>query len=309
MTALKGVLEVKSATAGEVGADLQDEDDIRDKSRDQERDGALFSGMLSGDKPLGAGGISFSETSGGMTALKVAGERRFKDYQDDGIRNIRQYEIALRSLRQLSSKLDGPKDELNVEATVEETGRRNGMLSLEWDRPRKNAIKLILLMDSMGSIYYYHSTVQKLFNAAHRSTNFKEIQYFYFHNCIYGRIYKDQLLSHSEYILTEEFFRLYNGEHRLLIIGDARMSEEELRDVGGVLDWHNEYNTEPGYTWLTRVARHYPYAAWLNPVPERLWGREHYESINDVREIFPMYALTPAGIKQAVKRLRVKSGA
>jgi uncharacterized protein with von Willebrand factor type A (vWA) domain len=160
-------------------------------------------------------------------------------------------------------------------------------------------------MDSIGSIYSHYTLCQKLFNAAHRSTHFKELRFYYFHNCIYGRIYKDQWLDGKESVPTEEFFRLYNADYRLLIVGDARMSEQELMDVGGVLDWSAQYNAEPGYIWLKRVARHFPYAVWLNPVPEYKWGGgQGYATIKTVGEIFPMYELTPVGISKAVKRLR-----
>ena len=255
----------------------------------------------------GFGGISFAENTGGMTAVQVAGRRRYRDYRDDSISHIRQFEMALRSLRLLTPRVEGPREELNLDATIEETCRNGGRLSLEWDRPRKNSIRLILLMDSIGSIYNHHRVCQRLFNAAQRSTHFKEIRYYYFHNCIYGRVYKEQWLDIKESVPLEKFFRLYNGDCRLLIVGDARMSERELMEAGGALDWSVERNREPGYTWLSRIARRYPYAVWLNPVPEARWGKEpSYTSINAVREIFPMYELNPSGIRKAVKKLRVK---
>ncbi|MCL2120932.1 MAG: VWA containing CoxE family protein [Clostridiales bacterium] len=255
----------------------------------------------------GSGGVSFADSPGGMTAVQVAGRRRYRDYRDDSLSNIRQFEMALRSLRLLSPRVEGPRDELNLDATIEETCRNGGRLSIEWDRPRKNSIRLILLMDSIGSIYNHHRICQRLFNAAQRSTHFKEIRYYYFHNCIYGRVYKDQWLDIKESVPLEDFFRLYNGDCRLLIVGDARMSERELLEAGGALDWSVERNREPGYTWLSRMAKRYPYAIWMNPVPEARWGKEpSYASINAVREIFPMYELNPSGIRKAVKKLRVK---
>jgi len=256
----------------------------------------------------GAAGIRVGGETGGMSAVKIAGTRRYKDYQDDNIRNIRQFEIALRTLRQLSTKLDGPKDELDLNATIEETGNNAGMLTLVWNRPRRNSIKVIVLMDSIGSIYSYHDICKKLFNAAHKSTHFKEIKFFYFHNCIYGRIFKNQWLDPRESIPTNEFFRLYNSDHRVLIVGDARMALSELTDIGGVIDWSAEYNAETGLTWLNRLERHFPYCVWLNPVPEYLWGSgAKFETISMVKDIFPMFELTPGGLVRALKRLKVKS--
>jgi uncharacterized protein with von Willebrand factor type A (vWA) domain len=256
----------------------------------------------------GGGGVRIGGETSGMSAVKTAGKRRYKDYQDDSIRNIRQFETALRTLRQLSTKLEGPKDELDLDATIDETGN-NAMLTLVWNRPRKNAIKVLVLMDSIGSIYSYHDVCKKLFNAAHRSTHFKEIKFFYFHNCIYGRIYKNQWLDINESFSTDEFFRLYNSDYRVLIVGDAKMAPSELFDIGGIISWSAEYNAEAGVTWLSRIARHFPYCVWLNPVPEYLWrsSEPKFETISIVGEIFPMFELTPAGITKAVKKLRAKS--
>jgi uncharacterized protein with von Willebrand factor type A (vWA) domain len=265
-------------------------------------------GHAPGEGGPGGGDTNYDGATGSMTAIKIAGQRRYKDYQDDRLMSTRQYEIALRSLRQLSSKLEGPKDELNLDATIEETGLNNGMLSLEWERPRKNALKVLVLMDSIGSIYSHFETCKKLFNAAHRSTHFKEIKFYYFHNCIYGRIYKTQWLDIRESLPTEDFFRLHNGDWRVLIVGDAQMGEQELTKVGGVIDWSAEYNSETGLTWLNRFARHFPYTVWLNPVPEHFWNKApNYASIPMVGEVFPMFELTPGGIEKAVKRLRVRS--
>lgn len=294
-----GTMEVASSPAAEATG-----------RREQEKDsnGETSGGQGAGIGEMGAGAVNFGSETGAMSAVKVAGQRRYRDYRDESIRNLRQYEMALRSLRQLSSKLEGPMDELNLEATVEETGRNNGALTLEWERPRRNGIKVLVLMDSMGSIYTHYEACKKLFNAANKSTHFKEIKFYYFHNCIYGRIYKDQWLDVKASMTTEAFFRVYNGEYRLLIVGDAQMGEQELMKVGGVIDWSAEFNAEPGITWLRRIARHYPYAVWLNPVPAQFWGRApEYTSITTVGEVFPMYELTPKGIRQAVKRLHTKS--
>ena len=306
--------EVKQKDKPDQGADALAEARAKSAAEaaalpDPEAAAEAFAVPVAGETEDGAGGVNFGDRTGGMTAVNVAGARRYKDYRDDSIRHVRQYEVALRSLRQLSSRAAGPKDELNLEATVETTGANGGMLSLEWERPRKNTIKLILLMDSLGSIYYHFSAVAKLFQAAHRSVHFKEIKYYYFHNCVYGRVYKDQWLERKASVPTEEFFRQYNADCRLLIVGDARMSDRELMDVCGALDISAEYNHESGHTWLTRIAGHFPYAVWLNPVPVSLWaGGQGYASIKAIGEIFPMYELTPAGIAQAVKKLRSRSG-
>jgi len=294
----KGTVEIKVAPPGEDPSQAEEGMDAQGADSSSSRDSE-------GGTP--SGGVRFGGEGGGMTAIKIAGQRKFKDYRDGNLTDTRQFEIALRSLRQLSTKTQLPKSELNLEATIEQTGNNAGMLTLVWDRPRKNAIKVIVLMDSVGSIDRHHDVCKKLFNAAHKSTHFKEIKFFYFHNCIYGAIYKTQWLNIDHSIPTDEFFRLHNSEYRVLIVGDAQMSEPELMSVDGVIDWSAQVNTQAGITWLGRIARHFPYCVWLNPVPKHMWGRGHlHESIGVIEGIFPMFELTPSGIEQAVKRLRVK---
>jgi uncharacterized protein with von Willebrand factor type A (vWA) domain len=255
---------------------------------------------------VGEGGIRFGGSGGGLTALKVAGQRKYKDYRDDKLSNIRQFEMALSSLRQLSSRLEGPKDELDLEATIEATGGNGGMLDLIWARPRRNNLKIIILMDSVGSIDRYHDVCKRLFNAAHRATHFKEIKFYYFHNCVYDVIYKGPMVNRGNAIPTDEFFRTRNSEHRLIIVGDATMHINELLKVGGAINF-DENNSETGLTWLNRLAAHYPYAVWLNPVPEGWWRRDNYKTIPLIAEIFPMFELNPKGLERAIKKIRHKN--
>jgi uncharacterized protein with von Willebrand factor type A (vWA) domain len=254
----------------------------------------------------GGGGVRFEGPGGGLTAMKVASQRKYREYRDDKLTNIRQFEMALRSLRQLSSRIDGPKDELNLDATVESTGRNGGILDLVWERPRKNNLKIIIFMDSVGSISRYHDVCKRLFNAAHRTTHFKEIKFYYFHNCIYDAIYKSPMVSRGNFIPTDEFFRTRNSEHRLIIVGDATMHVDELLKVGGAINF-DENNQETGMTWLKRVADHYPYAVWLNPVPQARWGRDVNQTIPLVANVFPMFELNPTGLQSAMKKIRLKN--
>lgn len=265
-----------------------------------------------GTSPFGSNGVNpqgvrIGGKSGGLTAVKVAAKRKYRDYRDDRITGIRQFEMALRRLRQLSSRVEGPRNELDIEATIDETGRNAGMLKLIWDRPRKNTFKVIVLMDSAGSIDRYHDLCSRLFMAAHRANHFKEIKFYYFHNCIYDYIYKSHVIDRNNAIKTEEFIRTRNSDYRLIIVGDAAMSPSELTMVGGAISW-DEFNNETGQTWLKRLALHFPYSAWLNPVPSEWWGREpDFITVSQVKEIFPMYELTPEGLQQAIKKIRVKS--
>jgi uncharacterized protein with von Willebrand factor type A (vWA) domain len=264
------------------------------------------SATSSGEEAGGGGGVRFEGEGGGLTAVKVAAQRNYREYRDDKLTNIRQFEMALRSLRQLSSKTDGPKDELNLDATVEATGRNGGMLDLVWERPRKNNLKILIFMDSVGSIDRYHDVCKRLFNAAHRTTHFKEIKFYYFHNCIYDVIYKNPMVYRGSSIPTEEFFRTRNSEHRLIIVGDATMHVNELLKVGGAINFE-ENNEETGLTWLKRVAAHYPYAVWLNPVPRERWRQDTHRTIPMVADVFPMFELNPMGLESAIKKIRLKN--
>jgi uncharacterized protein with von Willebrand factor type A (vWA) domain len=293
LSLLKGTLSIKGAKIGKLNKKHDEKTGLKIGASDS------FGGE-------GEGGVRFEGQGGGLTAVKVAGQRKYKEYRDDKLTNIRQFEMALRSLRQLSSKNDGPQDELNLDATVEATGRSAGMLDLVWERPRKNNLKILIFMDSVGSITRYHEVCKRLFNAAHRTTHFKEIKFYYFHNCIYDAIYKSTMVFREDSIPTDEFLRTKNSEHRLIIVGDATMHMNELLKVGGAINF-DENNSETGLTWLKRVAAHYPYAVWLNPVPRALWKNDAYQTIPLVAEVFPMFELNPTGLESAMKKIRLKN--
>lgn len=278
---------------------------LKEQQKGQQQGGSGGSSPF-GDSGNQAAGFRIGGESRNLSALKVATDRKYKELRDDKLTGIRQFEMALRKLRQLSSRVEGPKDEFDLDTSIEATCNNAGMLTLVWDRPRRNTLKIILLMDSVGSMDRHITTCSKLFTAAHRTTHFKEIKFYYFHNCIYDHIYKSHVLTDMNRIKTEEFFKTMNSEYRLIIVGDASMSETELTVPGGAVAM-NEFNKEPGLVWLKRMARHFPYSVWLNPVPIARWGEEPgYGTIPLVQKIFPMFELTPAGLEQAIKRIRRK---
>jgi uncharacterized protein with von Willebrand factor type A (vWA) domain len=159
-------------------------------------------------------------------------------------------------------------------------------------------------MDSGGSMDRYVEICSRLFTAANRTTQFKEMKFYYFHNCVYENVYSNHFIAEKHAVKTEEFLKKFNSEYRLIIVGDASMAPSELLMVGGGIYW-NEYNNEPGQVWLKRLARHFPYSVWLNPVPAASWGKlRRYHTIPLIQEIFPMYELTPHGLEQAIKKLK-----
>lgn len=252
------------------------------------------------------GGMRIGGESYGRSAVKVAGERNYKDYRNDKTLGVRQFEVALRRLRQFTTRLDGIKDQLDLDDTIDETCKNAGRLKLVWTRPRKNAVKVLVLMDVGGSMYTYADICSQLFSAVHKSSHFKDLKFYYFHNCIYDFLYSDTTINPRKAVKTEDILRSLNSDYKLVIIGDAAMAPSELMMCNGNIYW-DIGNDEPGITWLQRITKKFPYNVWLNPTPEKYW--EHIygsRTIKMVGDIFPMYELTLEGLDQAIKKLMVR---
>jgi uncharacterized protein with von Willebrand factor type A (vWA) domain len=279
------------------------------KEQTEEHHGGSHWVGTGGTSPFGhsgyhPGGIRIGGESRNKSAVKVAGERRFRDFRTDETLNLRQFQMAFRKLRQFSSRVEGPRTELNLDETVEETCRNAGYLKLVWDRPRTNTMKVLLLMDSGGSMRPFSKLCSRLFQAAHNSNHFKDLKVFYFHNTIYEWLFEDPTCDHSHYQKTETVLANLDPEYRVLIVGDASMAPSELMAKGGVNDW-GLYNEEPSITWLGRLSARFPHGVWLNPIPKDYWGyTEGAWTIAKVSEAFPMYELTVDGLDHGVKKLR-----
>ncbi|MDF9406891.1 VWA domain-containing protein [Pelotomaculum isophthalicicum JI] len=284
------------------------------KTQDGERQGGSKMAGTGGASRFGhsgfnpKGGIRIGGASGGSSAVKVAGERRYRGYRSDVIIGVRKFEAALRILRQLTSRHEGLKSELDLNGTVGATCRNAGKLKLVWDRPRKNNIKIVLIMDSGGSMDPYIELCSRLFSAVKRSTHLKDLKCYYFHNCIYDNIYVKPACVWSNAVKTYDILHNLDPDYRLIIVGDASMAPGELTMVNGAIDW-DSMNNESGAVWLERLARHFKHAVWLNPIPAQGWDeRMNYRAhtISMIRELFPMYELSLSGLQQAVKRLKVR---
>lgn len=252
------------------------------------------------------GGMRIGGESHGRSAVKVASERNYREYRNDAILGVRQFEVALRRLRQFSTRLDGPKDQLDLEDTIDETCRNAGQLKLVWTRPRKNAVKVIVLMDVGGSMVPYTEICGQLFAAVHKASHFRDLKFYYFHNCVYDYLYLDASCVLSNAVKTEDILRSLSTDYKVIIIGDAAMAPSELLVPGGNIFW-DVVNNEKGVTWLERIARQFPHNVWLNPIPSEYWDRTWgYQTIKVVRGIFPMYELTTDGLDQAIKKLMVR---
>ncbi len=248
-------------------------------------------------------GIRVGGESGHRSAVKVAAERRFQDYRTDETLGVRQFEVALRRLRALAANPEGPKDEFDLDQTIDQTSRNAGHLKLAFRRPRRNVVKVILLTDVGGSMYPFAGLLNRLFTAVNQSTHFKDLRCYYFHNCVYDEVYAGARLSSANAVKTDYLLRSLPPDYKVILVGDAAMSPTELFLPGGIIDW-DQHNEEPGIAWLKRIAGHFHHSIWLNPIQAKFWERTHgTETIKAIREVFPMFELTVDGLEQAVRAL------
>lgn len=252
-----------------------------------------------GTSPFGTGGkhpTGMRVGGGGQrSAMAVADQRMFKEYRRDVVLDVRQIDVALRGLRKLGR--EGAQDELDLDETVDETCKNAGELEVVMRPPRRNRVKVLLLMDVGGSMDPHAELMSRLFTAASRSGRFAKFRSYYFHNCVYNSVYEDaqfrkpvpvaDLLAHSD------------RDEKLVMVGDALMHPAELLDPGGSMYLYSQTRAS-GIEWLRRLAHHFRSAAWLNPEPERFWSGT---TIEVIASVLPMYALTLDGLAQAVRYL------
>ncbi|MGJ3264177.1 MAG: vWA domain-containing protein [Salinarimonas sp.] len=228
-------------------------------------------------------------------AVKVWDKREFKDLDDQvelGTRNMR---VALRRLRRFARS--GAADELDLDGTIRETARQ-GWLDVKMRPERRNAVKVLLFLDVGGSMDWHVERAEELFSAAR--AEFKHFEHFYFHNCPYEGLWRDNRRRHAETIPTLDVIRTFGPDYRAVFVGDASMSPYEILVPGGSVEHWNE---EPGQAWLERLLGHFGRAAWLNPVPEEYWG--HTQSIGLVTKLMSrrMFPLTLDGLDRAMREL------
>ena len=285
------------------------------KSLDLEKLRALFEQRLKeqkerhdgGNRWVGTGGTSPFGTNGknpsgmrvgrggGRSAMAVAGERQFREYRRDVVLDVRQIDVALRGLRRLGR--EGAIEELDLDETVDKTCKNAGEIDIVFRPPRRNRVKVVLLMDVGGSMDPHSELMSRLFTAASRAGRFAKFRSYYFHNCVYNQVYEDaefrkpvqvaDLLSHSD------------RDEKLVLVGDALMHPAELLDPGGSMYLYTQARAS-GHEWLRRLAAHFRSATWLNPEPERFWAGT---TIEVIASVFAMYPLTLDGLAQAVRYL------
>ena len=273
------------------------------KEQKEQHDGGGYWIGRGGTSPFGhsgyhPAGIRIGGESRGRHAIQIAQERRFRNYRNDLTLDVRQIKVALKGLRQLNRI--GPEDELDLEETIETTAKNAGEIELMWQRSRKNAVKVLLLMDVGGSMEPFALLCSQLFSAAHSSTHFKDFRYYYFHNCVYDKLYQD--IERREAMSTDYLLHTLEPDYKLLLVGDARMAPWELTERYGAISYY-ERNETPGIVWLKRIAEHFTHCVWLNPDNPHFWSDS---TIRMIQKTFPMFPLTLDGLEQSVKRLVVK---
>jgi len=232
-------------------------------------------------------------------AVKVWDRREFRNLDDTveiGTRNIK---VALKRLRRWVR--DGANEEFDLPGTIRATAE-HGYLDVQMRPERRNAVKLLMFFDVGGSMDDHIRIVEELFSAVR--AEFKHMEYFYFHNCLYEGLWKDNRRRRSEVMPTMDVLHKYGPDYKVIFVGDASMSPYELREVGGSVEY---WNTEPGWVWLRRAREQWPHSVWLNPVPQDAW--RYTATIQMIAQIFEgrMYPLTLQGLETATRELSRKS--
>ena len=238
------------------------------------------------------------------TAMAVAGERKFRDFRKDNTLDTRQFQMAFRLLRQLSVQTESVDKELDVDSTIHDTCENAGSLQVRYKNPRKNTVKVLLLMDSGGSMEYYAGLCSMLFQATTKSNRFKELHTYYFHNCIFSSLFQGPQLWRSGEVPTEWVLQNFDSSYKVIIVGDAAMNPYEQREKQ--FQWGKGTYAPSGLEWLERFKKQYPYLIWLNPEPmpakPDYWSQTHYQ----LGQIFQMYDLSAEGLEKGMKRLMVR---
>jgi uncharacterized protein with von Willebrand factor type A (vWA) domain len=252
-----------------------------------------------GTSPFGTGGKHPTGLrvggGGGRSAMGVAGERLFKEYRRDVVLDVRQIDMALRGLRRLGR--EGAQEELDLDETIDKTCRNAGDIDIVFRPPRRNRVKVVLLMDVGGSMDPHAELVSKLFTAASRSGRFAKFRSYYFHNCVYNTVYEDAQFLKG--VPVADLLAGSDRDEKLVVVGDALMHPAELLDPGGSMYLYSP-NRASGIEWLRRLNAHFRSSAWLNPEPDKFWSGT---TIEVIAAVFAMWPLTLDGLSSAVRYL------
>jgi uncharacterized protein with von Willebrand factor type A (vWA) domain len=254
-----------------------------------------------GTSPFGNGGynpqgIRIGGKGGNRSAVKVWDQRSYRDYDDTQELGTRNIKVALRRLRRFAR--EGSAEELDLDGTIHKTAANAGYLDILMRPERHNNVKVLLLMDVGGTMDDHIARVEEMFSAA--KAEFKHLEFYYFHNCVYDFMWRNNKRRYAEKFETWDIIRKYNKDYKLIFIGDATMSPYEIVQPGGSVEYNNE---EAGAEWLQRLIHAFPKFAWINPEPQGVW--EYRQSIAIIQQIMShrMYPLTIKGLEDAMRML------
>ena len=254
-----------------------------------------------GTSPFGHGGstpqgIRIGGKGGNKTAVKVWDQRAYRDYDDTQELGTRNIKVALRRLRKFAR--EGNDLELDLPDTIRSTAANAGWLDIKMIPERHNNVKVLLLMDVGGTMDDHIQRVEELFSAV--KSEFKHLEFYYFHNCVYDFMWKNNRRRYAEKFPTWDILRKYNKDYKLIFVGDATMSPYEILQPGGSVEYNNE---EAGAEWLQRLTHTFPKFAWINPEPQGVW--QYRQSISVIQQLMGqrMYPLTLKGLEDAMRML------
>jgi len=254
-----------------------------------------------GTSPFGHGGhntqgIRIGGQGGNKSAVKVWGQRAYRDYDDNQELGTRNIQVALRRLRKFAR--EGNELELDLGHTIRATAANAGYLDIKMVPERHNHVKVLLLMDVGGTMDDHVQRIETLFSAV--KSEFKHLEFYYFHNCVYDFMWKHNQRRYAEKFSTWDIIRKYNKDHKLIFVGDATMSPFEILQPGGSVEYSNE---EAGAEWLQRLTHAFPHFAWINPEPQGLW--EYRQSIGIIQQLMGqrMFPLTLKGLEDTMRLL------
>ncbi|HEX7477860.1 MAG TPA: VWA domain-containing protein [Polyangiales bacterium] len=240
-------------------------------------------------------GVRVGGAGGNRSAVQVADARKYRPYRSDLTLDVRQMEMALRRLRMFNR--EGADEELDLEATIDATAKNVGELEVVTQPQSRPNTRVILMMDVGGSMDPYVEMMSRLFSATKKATHWKELRTYYFHNCIYGRVYKTERFDDPVWV--QDLMHECGGHYKLIVVGDALMAPYELMRQGGALSL-NDNNALPGIAWLLMMQQHWKSSVWLNTEPPAYWEGN---TIAAVRQVFEMFPLTLEGLTQSMQYL------
>lgn len=283
--------------------ELLKEFEKRLKEQKERHDGGNYWIGTGGTSPFGYNGynpqgIRIGGQGGMRSAVRIAEARYFRNYRSDVTLDIRQIKVALKQLRKLNRF--GLEDELDLDKTIDATCKNAGEIEFKWKRPRKNTVKLLLIMDAGGSMEPFAELCSQLFSAANSLSHFRSFKYYYFHNCPYDVLYPDIQQRQGESI--EHLLKILEPDYKVIFVGDACMATSELLDRYGDIYYHG-YQKMAGIDRLKQFRAHFSHVVWLNPESSVL---RSYPTVQVISKVFPMYDLTLDGLNLAVKKLITK---